>query len=298
MIIIIKGDYKLEIEKLKTLIKVIEEGNFTRAAEKLGYTQSSVSQAVQTVEEWLGLPMVIRGKRESMINPCAKELLPYIRDIIGAEAALHHAASKISGLEKGRLNIACLTSISVHWLPNLLKEYSKMHPGINIALQDGNYEEIEEWVYEGEVDLGFLSELEHSKIDIYPLKEEKLLAVFPENHPMAERKKISIHELTEEAFIMPGEGLDFDLGRLITNSKVKMNVKYSAQEDYVTLALVKNGLGFTILPELMLLKYNEGVKVVELKETESRRLCLGYRNSDKCSPAAKDFISFIINKFK
>ncbi len=232
-----------------------------------------------------------------MINPCAKELLPYIRDIIGAEETLHHAASRISGLEMGRINIACLTSISVHWLPNLLKEYNAIHPGIRIALRDGNYEQIEEWVYEGEVDFGFLSKPQNPKIDTFPLKQEKLLAVFPENHPMAGREKVSIHELTEEPFIMPGEGMDFDLGRLITKNKVKMNVEYSAAEDYVTLSLVKNGLGFTILPELMLLGYNEGVKVVELKESESRILCIGYKSLDKCSPAAKDFIAFIKEKF-
>jgi len=287
----------MDTEKLKILMKVLEEGNFTKTADDIGYTQSSVSQSIRALEKLMGIPLLIRGKRESHINPAAEEVIPYIKEMLESEEKLIQTAGKIAGLERGTINFACLTSVSVHWLPILLKHYAKLHPNIVINICDGNYEQIENWIYEGKMDCGILSKPKKAKIQTKILKTERLLAVFPANHRFANSKQISVHELISEPFIMPGEGMAYDLGRLINENHVKLNIKYSVAEDYVTLSMIRNGLGFSILPELMVLGIENGISKVRLKEKAERTLCLGSRSEEKCSPAARDFISFIKMNF-
>jgi len=283
----------MDTEKFKILLKVIETGNFTKTAQEMNMTQSAVSHAISSLENQFGLSLISRGKRKSELNPSLKELIEPITKLIRAEEQVLQMVSEIGGATRGILRIGCFTSISVQWMPDILKQFTEKYPYIQIKLVDGDYEQIERLIMQGEIDCGFLVLPSYKTIESFPISKDKLVVVLPKGHPLAYKKKLSIFELTKEPFIVPGEGLHYTLGELLRQHKVMMNEKYYVKDDYVTVSFIKKGLGFSIMPELIIKDFYDQVAVCELKEETFRTIEMGYKDKKTCSLICQKFIEFI-----
>lgn len=279
--------------KYSVLLAVAETGSLTAAAEKLGYTQSGISHIIADLEAECGFPLLFRGKAGSTLTRDGEKLIEPIRSLLNAQAQLAGTVDEINGLRSGRVRVGMFSSVAVHWAPAMVEEFARLYPNIEVELFSGLYHEIENKVLSEELDCGFLTERTRRGLRFAELTHDRLLAVLPKGHPLAELDSIPPQKLGAEPFILPGEGSNYDIGELFRACRVTPRVRYALSDDYAALAMVERDLGVTILPELVLEGRTEGVELRELEPAARRTIGVVTRREAALSPAARAFLEFV-----
>lgn len=284
----------MDIERYKVFIKVAELQSITKTAEQFGYTQSGVSHIINALEGELGFPVFLRTRNGVMLTSEGERLLPFIRELLKSNEHLEQEVGSLRGVETGNLRIGTISSVAIHWLPRLIKGFSKEHPGIGITIKDGVYNEVEDWIGDGTVDCGFLSQFSvKRRLDIMPIYEDRVLVVLPSDYPLAEESFFSLDILDKEPFILPGEGYNYDIGRIFESIGKKAKIQFAVRDDYSALAMVEQGLGITILPELILRGTDKKIKALELEGKSRRTIALAAVSFKKASPALRSFAEYV-----
>ena len=145
------------VTKLRALMSAVENGSFKAAAESLGCTQSAVSHMISSLEEELGFRLLRRGRSAVRLTDEGERLLGAARSLLSAEEQLRQTAASIRGLDQGTVRIGAFTSVAVHWLPPVLKEFQRDYPNVEFKLLNGDYHDVNEWLSDGSVDIGFVA---------------------------------------------------------------------------------------------------------------------------------------------
>lgn len=190
------------MNRYTALQKIVELGSFSKAAAALGYTQSSMSQMIASLEHELSIKLLNRSRSGVRLTLEGAELYPYIERSIYQHLAVQEKAKEIRGLETGMIRFGTLASISAHWMPHLLKAFQSQHPGVEFVIHQGDYTSIQEWIKTGAVDFGFVSPKAVSELEHIVLKEGPMVAVLPEKHPLAAHEAIPLETLAAEPFIL------------------------------------------------------------------------------------------------
>ena len=196
----------MDTRKYEALLKIVERGQFARAAEDLGYTHSALSQMIASLEAELGLRLLERSRTGSRPTLEGRALLPYAEQAVAAERRLRERAAEISGLETGVVRMGTIASVSAHWLPPIIAEFERAYPGVEFVIHQGDYALIPEWIRSGTVDFGFVSPLGVSGLVIRPLKSGRMSAVLPQGHRLADQDIVPLADLAQEPFILLEEG--------------------------------------------------------------------------------------------
>ena len=134
----------MDIERYSFFLQVVEDGNLTRAAQNMGYTQSGVSHILKSLETEIGFPLFVRTKQGVHLTRNAELLLPLVHTLLSANENLSQTIHDVCGVNSGSLVIASFASISIHWLPQIIRRFREMYPGITISLMEGGTDEIVE----------------------------------------------------------------------------------------------------------------------------------------------------------
>ena len=153
-------------------------------------------------------------------------------------------------------------------------DYSGFSAGLSPyrdSLVEGDYREIEDWIAEGKIDCGFLSLPTSDTFDAIPLHQDPMLVLSPLEHPLSSEDSISLSQIENEPFIMPSQGSDYDVNRMLVKARIKPDIKYTLGDDYAIMAMVEKGLGISILPELVCAEYT--ADRIEGEELQIARHC-------------------------
>lgn len=283
----------MESIKYQALLKTAELGSITRAAEALGYTQSAVSRMIAELEQSWDLPLLTRGRSGAVLTAEGELLLPYLREVRAAHGALDEQVGELHGLTRGTLRVGTLTSIAVHWLPELMKSFLERYPSIRFELLGSvEYAEIEEWVAQGRADCGFLSPPVRPGLELVPLRRDQLVAILPPDHPLAQADAYPIAAFAQDPYIRLTEGRDRELAGIFRRQGVTPNVAYTVDDDYAIIAMVESGLGVSMLHELVLRRTPYRVAIKPLDPPQFRDLALIAR-AGQSSPLVRRFIEHV-----
>ena len=288
----------MSIQKYEIFLRTLEAGSVSRAARDLGLTQSAVSHALSSLEEQFGFPLLRRSRAGVRLTAEGKKVLPSVRTILTAEAQLQETISSIHGLSTGTIRIGTFTSVAVHWLPSILKEFQQEHPHIRFKLLNGDYHDVEQWLEEGAVDLGFVSLPTRAPGKVIPLMKDRLLVILPKDHPLASLPCFPISFAKQESFISLLESSDQDLRRALDAEDIRPNVRFVTKDDYAIIAMVEKGLGIAIMPELLLEGRRDNIAALELKPQASRTIALAVTEAGQQSPATRLFADYVIRRVK
>lgn len=239
-------------DRYDIFLKVCETGSFSKAAEALNYTQSGISQMMASLEEELEVQLFARINRGVTLTDSGIRLLPYIREMANQKARLRQAAFNINHNVEGKLQVGSFSSVTTLWMPEVIHYFKKNYSKVDVEILDGNYDQIRDWIIHGQVDCGFLSSIVADDLKFYPLWDDPLCAVFPENHPLAEKESVTLSELFRYPLIIETPGCDNDIQHLMSRCPVKPEIAYSFRDDTIIMAFVRNGLGVTISQELVM----------------------------------------------
>ena len=281
------------ISKYSAFVAAVEYGSFTKAAEKLNYTQSAVSRMISDLENEWGVSILERGKNGVKLTSDGLVLFPYAKKLCEAHRGLQMQVDDLNGMQSGIIRIGTFSSVATHWLPNIIKKFQNDYPNIDYEFLLGNYEEIENWIVEGRVDCGFLRLPARAELETIFLEQDRLLAVLPENHRLADMKKVSLSDLCSEPFMLLEKGAKSEVSEIFEQSGVTPQVHFTTWDDYAIMSMVESGLGISILPELILKRIPYKIITKELDVPAYRSIGLAVRDKKSLSLAVKKFIDYL-----
>ncbi len=276
------------------LQKIIELGSFTKAAESLGYTQSSVSQMVASLEDELGIKVLSRSRTGVKLTIEGAKLYPFIERSIISYRSMQEKANEIKGLETGIIRVGTISSITCHWMPILIKGFQEIYPQVQFLFHQGDYTLIPEWIRTGAVDFGFITPAATPDLKTIPIKNGEMLAVLPKTHPLANSPSVPLKELIKEPFILLEEGSFSEPVNAFHDAGLEADIKYTIHDDYAIMTMVEAGLGVSILAELMLRRTNFDIACLPIEPPVYRSLAIGYKDKDSLPIASKYFIEYLL----
>lgn len=283
----------LNVLKYMAFIKTVETGSFTKAAEKLNYSQSGVSRMIHDLEKEWNLTLLERNRSGVKLTSEGFRILPYAKSLCEEYQKLQMQVDDLHGLQSGIIRIGTISSIATHWLPNIIKAFQKDYPGIDYELLLGDYTEIEEWIKEGRVDCGFTRTPTCPDFDTEFLEQDRLLAIFPENHPLTELDKVPLAALCEEPFMLLEKGAKAEISEVFERNGLTPRVHFTTWDDYAVMAMVESGLGISMLPELILKRMQYKIVAKELDVPAKRNIVVALRDRKTASLAVKRFLEYL-----
>ena len=288
----------MEIARCRAFLAAAEAGSLSKAAERLHYTPSGVSQLISALESEFGFPLLKRTRRGVTLTSEGARLLPTVRALVLQESRLYELASEMNGLQIGTITIAAYSSIATHWLPGVIAEFGRRFPHVKIDLREGVRQEVLRWMDEGRADIGFLSGGDDIEYDWIPLAEDPMIAVLPKVHPLADAESFPLERCREEQFIMPALGQDEDVVKLFVRHRIEPKIVFSTNESFSAWALVENGLGISITNELLMHGWQCDVAKLPLFPPEKITLGMIVPSLSQASPAARRFAALAAEKLK
>ena len=284
----------MKLDKYQVFSTVVEQRSLTLAAASLGCTQSAVSHSLDTLEQELGFPLLRRGRAGVTLTAEGERLLPAVRDLLRSREQLRQTADAIRGLDTGLVRIGAFTSVAVHCLPGVLKEFQADFPRVEFKLLNGDYHDVEQWLRDGSIDVGFVNVPCAVDCECIPLMEDRLLAILPEGSRFTGYAKFPLLECETEPFISLLESSDHDARRALESAGVQPNVRFYTKDDYAILAMVEQGLGMSIMPELLLRGRHDRLQILPLLPEARRTIGLAIAAGAKAGPAVRRFADYVI----
>lgn len=275
------------------LQKILELGSFTKAAEALGYSQSSMSQMISSLEKELSIKLLTRSRTGIKLTIEGAELYPFIERSILSYQAMMVKANEIKGLETGIIRVGTISSITCHWLPQLIKGFQELYPNVQFLFHQGDYSSIQEWIKTGAVDFGFITPPAVTELNTITIKNGEMLAVLPAEHPLAGQSSVRLKELVDEPFILLEEGHYSEPVNAFHAEGLSPNIKYTIHDDYAIMTMVEAGLGISILAELVLRRTNYNIACLPIEPPVHRTLAIGYKDRNSLPIASKYFIDYL-----
>lgn len=280
----------MDSTKIKVFLYSVDYGSFSKAAEILSYTPSGVSQLVTALEKEMGYALLYRNKKG--VKPTAEGLkvLPVLREIMNQEEKLHQINDEILGLSTGTITIAAYSSVATHWLPKIISSFQKMYPNIKINLMEGIRQEVCTWLEEKKADIGFMSFKKPMNYHWIPLMDDPMLAVLPKEHPLAKGNFYPLKQCSKEAFIMPALGRDDDVIEMFRKNKITPDIRFSTLENFAAMAMIEEGLGMSIMNELITKGWQCDVVKLPLDPPQHITLGMALPSLKNAPPAVKRFV--------
>lgn len=281
------------MSKYEVILTVCEMENISKAALKLKYSQSAVSQAIKNFERELGCPLFKRSKSGVSVLPGMERIVQSLRVIVGEEKRIREAADAVTGFEYGVVRIGSISSIVTRWLPQIIAAFSALYPQIKFELYVGTFYDLKDMLQNEKIDFAFTSRMGAGDFEFTPLLQDELMVLLPLRHPLAKNITISIEELKDQTIIISSEGLDHEIGEIIKSNQVDQEeYKYIINEDFATMKLVESGFGVSILPKLFLDANHADICIRPLKERYYRSLGIACFKRENISSIAGKFMQF------
>ena len=277
---------------------VVETGSLTRAAQAMGCTQSAVSHSIDSLEQELGFALLKRSRAGVHLTGEGERMIAAVRNLLNSAEQLNQTAASIRGLDSGTVRIGSFTSVAVHWLPPVLKEFQQDFPRVDIKLLNGDYHDVEQWLLEGSIDIGFVNVPCAVDCQCIPLMDDRLLAILPRHSRFDSYPKFPVIECETEPFISLLESSAQDSRRALEAAGVKPNVRFYTKDDYAIIAMVEKGLGMSIMPELLLKGRTENLRVLPLIPESKRTIGLAIAAGDRAGPATRRFADYVVKYVK
>ncbi len=243
----------MELRNLITFLKIVETGSFSKAAEQLRYSQSTVTVQIQQLEEELQVQLFDRIGKKVYVTEKGRELEGYAQ----AMTELSQKISAIGGEEQelqGTIRIAALDSLIISVLPAILREYNTRHPQVDIIVKTAdNVFDAERQLSQNEVDLAFITHDKRSTKHFSKtiLKETNFVFAAAPNHPLTKKQNISLAEIAENDVIITNQQFYFsDMSNEDTKTTLEYIIKprFDIWNPSGAMELAKQDCGIALLP--------------------------------------------------
>lgn len=289
----------MELKQLEYFIVLCQELHFTRAAEKLGIAQPSLSQQISLLEHEVGMPLFDRVGKKNILTDAGKALLHHSYNVFHEISQARAAISELQGLERGTLKIGSLLSVVNYLLSPTVIGFHNAYPNVELSVQGLRTGDIYKGLLQNELDFGIVFlPLKHEDLKAIPLYKEELAFAVPIDHIIAKEPSASLQILKETPSILLPE--TYYLRQVVNEHCRSMNFTPKPVLEMTTMEsiiqMVSKGVGVTILPKAYLNYIDHlHIKTVPIKDPViTTQIGIAYRKNKHLCAASRVFIDQLI----
>ena len=276
--------------KIKIVLLAAKYKSLSRAAEELSYTPSAFSRTLSTFEKQLGVQLFKRSKVGVELTSEGKRMIPYFESVLAAEKSLFDAASRTNDTSRYELKIGTYSSILRNYLTQILKDFHEKNKNINLSVSVSD--NLHGWLKDGRTDIVFADEKVLSNNGFVPILEDTYYVIAPPEW-FSGRECVGREELYEYTYIDTDDKYS---NEYFEKERFSERIYLNSEDDLSVINTVREGIGFTILPELVLKKTMPDVTVLRLEPKITRRLGFAYKKNAIESVALSRFVSYLKDK--
>ncbi|MFB9329458.1 LysR family transcriptional regulator [Paenibacillus aurantiacus] len=244
----------MELRQLEYFLAICRELHFTRAAEKLGIAQPSLSQQIRLLEHEMGTPLFDRIGKKIALTEAGGLLQTHALHVFHELAQARAAIGELQGLKRGALKIGALQAAASDLLPPALAKFHARYPTIELSVQAARTSDIVDLLIRNELDLGIIMRAgmaeDMEAFETIPLYREELVFVVPLGHPLTDRQALPLEALQDTpAILFPAS---YVLRQLLVEACVKLGFEprpvLETTSTEAVLRLVATGLGISMVP--------------------------------------------------
>lgn len=272
--------------------------SLSRAAEELHLSQPGVSMQLKKLAEAVGHPLLEQAGKRLKLTDHGHDLVATAREVLGAVKKFEMSLVARRGLTGGRLRIVAITT-ATYFIPRLLGEFSKPHPGVKLSLRVTNREQVLESLSSGLDDLYILGQPpEGLAVTAIPFLENPLVVLAAPDHPLASKRHIPLARLAEEPWLLrePGSGTRKAVERLFATSGITLTPRMELGGNEAIKQAVLAGLGISVLSRHALsLHRPDQFAILDVKGFPiQRQWYVVYPAGRQTSVVARAFLDFLL----
>lgn len=287
----------MDIEKIRILLQVIEEGSISAAAESLGYTASGISRLVASLEQEAGFALLRRNRSGVVPTEECLQLKGTMQTLVQEQQHYQRLCRNICGLETGNVTIGTAYSAFFKPLARSIAAFTNAHPGISIQVVEGTSSQLHEMMLQHQVDICFIT----GRPDLprwLPLLRDELVALLGRSHPMATHEVFPVELFATEPFIELYSGRETDNSLFFHQAGIKPNTRFSSYEVSAGVAMVEEGLGITLTNALVVPHLQADVVALPLLPPVTLEIGLASLDDRDLSPAARRFWDYAVEEMQ
>ena len=288
----------MELRHLRYFVTVAEELHFGRAAERLYIAQSALSQQILNLEAELGVQLLQRTRRSVQLTTAGQAFWDDARDLLYRVEKATERSQRISRGELGQLRIG-FTILALHSiLPTILAQFREDYPQIQLLLSEMTTQAQVEALQTKQLDVGFLHPpISDQGLNLLELKTERMIVALPTQHPLAQRKQLTIKALSLYPLIIhprhEGAALYDQILQLYAQANCQPTIAQEAMTSPTRIGLVAAGLGVTFVPEgLQILNYYGVVYKPLVKGAPKLSYAIAWHQQER-SPAVQSLLNML-----
>jgi DNA-binding transcriptional LysR family regulator len=291
------------LKHLRGFVAVAEEGSYTRAAERLHLTQSSLTATIKQLEQALGLALFDRTTRYVALTAQGRDLLPGAKRLLQEFDTTVRDIRAVAERRKGHAVVAGAPSVVALLLPRVIHAFRERYPDIRIGARDGGARAIQQWVLDSEVDFAITNKWgDDPGLDFKPLLRDRFQAVASRQHALARSRQATWKQLDAypQIGLAPHTGIQALLNSTRDLPPRTSEPLYRLSSTSALEPLVRQNLGIAVLPALAahMIASPELVFVPLGSPVVERELCVITRRGRALSPAAQTLLQMTVDHVK
>jgi DNA-binding transcriptional LysR family regulator len=289
----------MNLNQLKVLYFAAKYGNLSLAAEALCITQPAVTKAIQRLQEYYGIKFVNRFGKKLALTDSGEALYEIAEKIFEMESQAEESILDFQQQKSGHIRIHSSESFGAYYLPSIINTFSKSNPHLRISVNILPTEQVVEQSINLTNDLGFISyPIEHKKVIVREILEDKLMVIVAPDHPLARKDSIESRDLVGQAVIMHEEGsaTRIIVEEFINKNNISITIPLELSSNMGIKRAVEQGIGIALISRNVAdyEVHTEKLKAISLSDQSMKRKFYMLHHKDKYfSEPLKELVQMI-----
>lgn len=295
----------MELNHVKEFIALTKTENYLEAAENLFISQSSLSKHIKSLEVELGTTLFDRTTRQVKLNEAGKVFLKYAQQLIDVQHQCNTALINLKEAEEQSLTIGSIPIMAPYGITDMLIDFKKANVKINLSIIEGETEQLKQKLRNDDCDLIFIRRLPDQKevtedlddFAVINFTTDYLVAVLPNDHPLANQALIDLSELKNEEFLfLPPHSVMHNISlQACRQAGFTPSIAYTGKRAENIIDLVSKGMGISLLmaKPISYINTRNLVKLVPVLPHIETEIVIYYKKSALLSKAASHFLEFV-----
>lgn len=277
------------LRQLELLVALPGASSIAAAGARIGMSASATSHALRALESGLGCEVVDRMAAGVVLTHAGELALAHARDVFASLQQVKSVAAASAGVQTGLLRIGSIgPSTSLRLLPPLLEKFRRRYPGVEVHVTERADQDIEQDLVERKVEIGVVR-LPQPTLDTVALATDELMAILPQNHPLARNATVSVRELAEYPLILTQAGSQDMVMKMFERAGVRPKVAHELLQVVSILEFVAHGNGVSVLASLTVPQPRPGLAFRPIAPRVARRVAIACLDATRLSPAGRAF---------
>jgi DNA-binding transcriptional LysR family regulator len=277
---------KLKISQLRALVAVADHRNFSEAALEMGVSQSSVSHAIATLEDDLGVVVLNRGRHGAVPTPAGETIIIHARNVLRSLDEMVTAANHAKGIQRGHVRVSTFRSLATHVLPLAIAQLQQQFPDLTIQIVECNsMDEVEQQLRQGQAEVAVATLPETEGFETWELWPDHYVALVPAKF-FPDTVRLTWQQLASRPIIISSyQDCSRWIDSYVRQAETSLTIAHRMRSDSTIVGMVLQELGFGILPRMAAEPIPNGVRMCQLPEPLHRTIAVSVLANALHTPA-------------